>query len=578
MMTDAQLLDRHAPVIRFNEGEYFLPASVDAFVERAQLWERTGPSTRRLVADAGTLDVDQLVERTDGHVADHFLRLVSKPMGRAELVGWRLDDERPRFRAETRLGRVGVLARLIDLAGRLSLYVRGRVPTGDEARAALMNRDRPDVADHPYYGRVVRSAGYVVLQYWYFYFFNDWRSRAHGVNDHEGDWEQVTLFLVDDDVLAPAWVAFSSHDAHGADLRRRWDDPDLTVVDGHPVVHAGLGSHAGAFLAGEYLTSVRGTRLRRLSRFGTGITRVLLPWTRGKEADGLGIPYVDYKRGDGTSIGAGQSRPWRQVVVDDDTPWVRDYSGLWGNDTEDRFGGERGPAGPRYERDGSVRRSWGDPVGWAALDAVVPSGDAADALLAARAEQLDSELAGIEAERDATRDRLRADALGGSTALLEPEVRLAELGRRAVVLGDELHRLARVRADGPVPVAPHAHLSVRPLPEPVEPISRRRFLRIWATISTPLLFVLIAVIIATNDKGIAFPAALALLGIFALEAIARKRLVSFVGTIIGVVIGALIVVAVVGALIASWQTTLIVLLLAAAAGCLVANLRELVRT
>jgi hypothetical protein len=46
MPSDAELLERHAPIVRFNEGEYFLPASVEAFVGLAQLWERTGPPTR----------------------------------------------------------------------------------------------------------------------------------------------------------------------------------------------------------------------------------------------------------------------------------------------------------------------------------------------------------------------------------------------------------------------------------------------------------------------------------------------------------------------------------------------------
>lgn len=578
MTADAELLERHAPIVRFNEGEYFLPASVEAFVGAAQLWERTGPATRRLVAEAGTLDVDRLVTMTRGRTAQHFLRLVSEPMGRAELVGWRLDGERPRFRAETRLGRVGVLSRLVDLGGRLSLYVRGRVPTGDEARAALMQRDRPDAGDHPYYARVARNAGYVVLQYWYFYFFNDWRSRAHGVNDHEGDWEQVTIFLTDDDEQTPAWVVFSAHDAHGVDLRRRWDDPDLTLVDGHPVVHAGLGSHAGAFLAGEYLTTVRGTRLRRLSALGTRVSRILLPWTRGQAADGLGIPYVDYKRGDGVSIGTGQERAWRQVVVDDNTPWVRDYSGLWGNDTEDRFGGERGPAGPRYERNGTVRRSWGDPVGWAALDAVIPSGTARQALVDARTAELAGQLAEVQAERDAIRGRLRADVLAGTVDVTAPQTRLAELADRSVVLADQLHRLDLVGDAEPPPVGPHAHLHVRPLPEPVEPAGRRRFLRLWATISTPLLFVLIAFIVASTGRPIASLGAFALVVVFTLEAIARRRFVSFLGTLVAVVITALVVVTVVTALLASWQATLVVVLLAAAIGCLVANLRELIRT
>ena len=48
-----------------------------------------------------------------------------------------------------------------------------------------------------YYGHVSRDGGYVVLQYWYFYPMNDWRSTFGGVNDHEADWEQVTIFLAD---------------------------------------------------------------------------------------------------------------------------------------------------------------------------------------------------------------------------------------------------------------------------------------------------------------------------------------------------------------------------------------------
>ncbi len=47
-----ELLERHAPIVRFNEGEYFLPASVESFVQRCELWERTGPAERRQVAAA----------------------------------------------------------------------------------------------------------------------------------------------------------------------------------------------------------------------------------------------------------------------------------------------------------------------------------------------------------------------------------------------------------------------------------------------------------------------------------------------------------------------------------------------
>ena len=50
-----------------------------------------------------------------------------------------------------------------------------------------------------YYGRVVRQKDWTVLQYWYFYCFNSWRSGFGGVNDHESDWEMVSIYLYEDD-------------------------------------------------------------------------------------------------------------------------------------------------------------------------------------------------------------------------------------------------------------------------------------------------------------------------------------------------------------------------------------------
>ena len=65
--------------------------------------------------------------------------------------------------------------------------------------------------------------------------------------------ERLGWEVWDERELVPAWVAYASHDFHGADLRRRWDDRvDLELVDGHPVVYAGAGSHAAYFRPGEY--------------------------------------------------------------------------------------------------------------------------------------------------------------------------------------------------------------------------------------------------------------------------------------------------------------------------------------
>ena len=578
----ASLLARFEPVIRFNQGEYFLPASVESFVGTCELWERTGPGRTQQLAPAGTLDLDRLVELTNGIVARHYLRLVAAPATWKQSLLWKHRHDRPRFRAETRLGRVGVVTRLLDAAARASLLTRGRTPRGAETAAAVLDRDRPDHGDHPYYGRVTRSAGYTVLQYWYFSYFNDWRSRAYGVNDHEGDWEQVTVYLTGDDESAtdptPAWVAFSAHDEVGADLRRRWDDPDLTFVDEHPIVHAGLGSHAGAALAGEYLVTVRPKRFDRTRAIIGIASRFLQPWTDDPGADaGVGVPYVEYARGDGIAIGVGTEAPWRQVVIDDETPWVRDYTGLWGDDTNDPFGGERGPAGPRYERDGTVRTSWSDPVGWAALDAVSP--DPADllAVVASRLADIDSELLQIDAERDDKRRRLRADSIADGVTTSDLQRGLIGLSARSTAVDDERRRLQTAVETPPVTAHPHAHLRHRAVPLPTESRDRRRLLRIWATLSTPLLFVILGLFVSSDGPSLVLGTLAGLVVVMGVEALTRGHLRSFAIRVVGgaalIAVGWLLVLG----LLANWRMLTVGILFAAAIVFLVANLRELRR-
>ncbi|HQZ32792.1 MAG TPA: hypothetical protein PK020_00135 [Ilumatobacteraceae bacterium] len=578
-LSACRLLARFEPVVRFNQGEYFLPASVEAFASASELWERTGPGRATQVAVAGELDLDRLVELTHGAVARHYLRLVTAPATWRQSLRWKHRQDRPRFRAETRLGRVGVVTRLVDAAARASLLARGRTPRGAEAAAAVLDRDRSDHGDHPYYGRVTYSAGYTVLQYWYFFFFNDWRSRAYGVNDHEGDWEQVTIYLTGDSEPTPKWVAFSAHDEVGADLRRRWDDPDITFVGEHPVVHAGLGSHAGAALAGEYLISVRSERLHRVRRIIGAVSRFLQPWTSGPDdRSSVGVPYVEYARGDGVAIGPGTQTPCRQVVIDDETPWVRDYTGLWGDDTNDVFGGERGPAGPRYERDGSVRTSWSDPVGWAALDAVSPDPEHLREAVTTRLHDIENELAQIEAERDDKRRRLRAGSITDESSFFELQADLLALGARATVGADERRRLHAALDVTPPPRHPHAHLRHRVVPVPAEARDRRYLLRIWATISTPLLLGFLAILVRSEGPSLAGSAVAGLVVVLGIEALTRGRFQSYViRVLVGVVIVAGGWLLVLGFL-ASWRTLMVWILVAAAGAFLVANLRELRRS
>ncbi len=185
------------------------------------------------------------------------MRLAQKPLGGLDLARWNRRPDRPAFHAPSRLARVGIFARLIDTAFTASLLLRGTVPGGTTAAAQeKYEKVRQTDPRYVYHGRVLRSDGWIVLHYMYFYFMNDWRSTFSGANDHESDLEQAFVFLEDaPDGPRPVWFACAAHDYSGDQLRRRWDDPFLVKVGDHPVIHAGAGSHAAYFEAGEYMTA-----------------------------------------------------------------------------------------------------------------------------------------------------------------------------------------------------------------------------------------------------------------------------------------------------------------------------------
>jgi hypothetical protein len=244
--------------------------------------------------------------------------------------------------------------------------------------------------DHCYYGRVVRQNGWTALQYWFFYPFNNWRSGFFGANDHEADWEMIYLYLSEAErgELRPEWVAYASHDYFGDDLRRHWDDPEVEKVGEHPVIYTGAGSHASYYAPGEYLAELElpfltpvHNFLDRLHIFWRNALRYTQNGVENEEhKTGVNIfrvPFVDYARGDGIVIGPGGDTEWGEPQLLSPPPdWAIKYRGLWGLFARDPIAGENAPAGPVYNRDGMVRRSWFDPLGWAGLDKVPPSNDA----------------------------------------------------------------------------------------------------------------------------------------------------------------------------------------------------------
>ncbi len=389
-----ELLRRFEPLVRYNRGERFFPVGVERYVRESSLWMQRPGEDPVLLVPEGELALEKLAEpRPADFGTVYFLKFI-EPFNIGELAAYTVQhelgrkDPRDVFQAGGgRLARVGYGSRFIAALFSITLLARGRVP-GDTAAAAAeaFQRMMADDPRHRYFGRVVRQDGWTALQYWFFYPFNNWRSGFFGVNDHEADWEMIYIYLspaaAGGDV-SPQWVAYASHDFSGDDLRRRWDDPELEKVGEHPVIYAGAGSHSSYYERGEYLAELELPFLSPLVRLVDALDAFWRRLMREHTAPGhheagaafniFRIPFVDYARGDGHSIGPEGEHPWAEpVLLDESQTWALEYRGLWGLFAQDPIAGENAPAGPVYNPDGRVRRSWYDPLGWAGLDKVPP--------------------------------------------------------------------------------------------------------------------------------------------------------------------------------------------------------------
>lgn len=403
--TDLALLRRFEPLLRFTTGEPFLPMAVESYVQACSLWQQSPGRDAERLLEAGQLTLEKLAEPRFAPAGTvHFLKYI-KPLDLSQLTAYNLRQGlRPKadvFRAgRGRLARVGYGSRMFDALFQLTLLARGRLP-GDTAAAAQLayQAQRQQDDRHCYYGRVIRQSGWLALQYWFFYPFNNWRSGFFGANDHEGDWEMITVYLSESESMPgeirPEWVAYASHDFSGDDLRRRWDDPELSKVGEHPVVYVAAGSHASYYAAGEYLTELEIPFLAPfvgLADWLEGRARKLLHRPGSLESDGptfnvFRIPFVDYARGDGFAIGPGGQKSWAPPTLLEPPPaWAFSYRGLWGFYARDPLAGEDAPSGPMYNRDGTIRRAWYDPVGWSGLHKMPPPDESLATVLAQRAE------------------------------------------------------------------------------------------------------------------------------------------------------------------------------------------------
>jgi hypothetical protein len=595
---DFDLLRRFEPVLRFTQGEQFFPMDVDTYVKESSLWTHSPNGRDTLLVRQGDLNIEELVKSRNAPFGTvHYLRFI-EPLSLSEAALALANQGRLRLKLKNafhpglgRLARGGLLPRIVDALFSASFLLRGRVPAANAAAAELAYfRIRRRRDSYTYYGRVVRQGGWIILQYWFFYCYNSWRSAFNGVNDHESDWEVVSVYLYEENgQLIPEWAAYASHDFQGDDLRRRWDDnEELKFVDGHPVVYVGVGSHAAYFRRGEYMAEVN-LDLPGWVRRGLNSWNKFWTETLGQQpVDPFRIPFVDFARGDGLSIGPGGTESWTPVMINESTPWVSQYRGLWGLFARDPISGENAPAGPMYNRDGSPRGTWYDPLGFAGLDKVPPPPEALillekncaeisarqktlETLIPEKAGQLQSlgiRLKGMEGNPHLAKQYA---SLGKQKDLVKAEVRALrrEHFENAALLQGLTERLDRLKQR----MQDDLHAHIRHMAIPVK-TTRMRFhnaTQTWAAISQSLLLFGIVILMVLSPNYLLAGLLILTMLMVVVESMLRGAFVQTVGNITTML-------AIVGAVILVfhfWYWIVVAILLATAIFLMAQRLREI---
>ena len=599
-ISDLELLRTFEPVVRFTGGERFFPMDVDRYVARASLCLHQPDGSVEVLLGRGALDLETLAQPREYPFGTiEFLRfndsldVAESARVLTEISKLRRQDRDAFHPGMGRLARGGFGPRIADALFSLSLLLRGTVPAVSAAAAELEYRQMmQDGEKYVYYGRVVRQGGWIALQYWFFYCYNSWRSGYHGVNDHESDWENVLVYLYEDEGrLYPEWAGYASHDFHGDDLRRRWDDTEqLEFVQGHPVVWAGAGSHASYFQEGEYQAAVAlplPEWVHSMGRFfGHVWSDVLGQQARTK--DPFRIPFVDYARGDGKSIGPGQEHSWSPVLVDESTPWVNQYRGLWGLYARDPISGENAPAGPKYDRDGSPRRAWYDPVGFAGLDKEPPPPLAAELLLqdctrlGLRQEELEHVIAEKATELHALgvqqagmegnphlRARHAALALTIAAQREELSALRKEFSENGAVLRALTYKLAGLQAGRKSDPRAHIHALARPVPQ--RDMRFNRAAEAWSAISLSLILLAVVGLLIGGRSYLWVGLIIMVVALLVIESILRGH---FRSTITGIA-SVLAVIAAILLLVQFWLWVIAGVLLALALFLMIQKLGEL---
>jgi hypothetical protein len=176
--TETQLALTYEPYLHFADGEKFFPTDANYHIENSVLYLKTNENNTLIEISPTAASIAQYNQ------GDYFL---NNTLGGSKEIA---ED-----------------------------YTQRRESFGDKI-----------------YVHVTSEAGYIVVQYWFFYAFN-----PGTVNQHQGDWEMIQIVL--DSTETPQYSVYSQH--HAGE-RADWNHVEK-VDDTHPRVYVALGSHASYF-------------------------------------------------------------------------------------------------------------------------------------------------------------------------------------------------------------------------------------------------------------------------------------------------------------------------------------------
>jgi hypothetical protein len=178
----------------------------------------------------------------------------------------------------------------------------------------------------------MEDGDFIVIQYWFFYCYNDFGFHAGGVtdlgNDHEGDWESVVVFLPKTN--GTAYTAYSHHVYWPYIVK--WQH--RKAQEYHPDVYVACGSHASYPKLGNTPTII--------GSIDSHLGNCDLSIGPGKESE--------------------THKNWNNRVDLSDKKWSNNYAGHWGAVVSHRgwrIEGTLGPHGPAFSK------RWAEPVKWA---------------------------------------------------------------------------------------------------------------------------------------------------------------------------------------------------------------------